>query len=76
MALTTDPFDSAELAAFISETWTPMVMEEYFAKPVAADFFRDLSEFATAGSDIFHRGMWRLWATISGKHRKLRETLT
>lgn len=54
MAITTDAFDATELQAFISETWTPMVMEEYFAKPVAADFFRDLSEFAQSGSDIFH----------------------
>lgn len=54
MALTSDPWDATELAAYISETWTPLTLEEYFAKPVAANHFTDLSEYATEGSDIFH----------------------
>lgn len=54
MALTTDPFDSTELAAFISETWPGPTLDEYFANAVAANHFMDLSEFADAGSDIFH----------------------
>lgn len=54
MALTTDAFDSTELAAFISETWTDLVIPEYFSKAVAANFFTDLSSFAMSGSDIFH----------------------
>lgn len=54
MALTSDPFDSTELAAYIGEVWTPLVLEEYFAKAVAANFFTDLTPFAQAGGDIFH----------------------
>lgn len=54
MALNTDPWDSTELVAYISETWTPLVLEEYFAKAVAANHFTDLSQYAQAGSDIFH----------------------
>lgn len=54
MALTTDPFDATELVAFISETWTPKTLEEYFAKAVASNFFLDLSSYASGGSDIFH----------------------
>lgn len=54
MALTTDPWDATELAAYISETWTPMTLEEYFAKGVASNHFTDLSQYAQAGSDIFH----------------------
>lgn len=54
MALTTDPWDATELAAYISETWTPLTLDEYFANAVAANFFTDLSEFAQDGSDIFH----------------------
>jgi hypothetical protein len=54
MAITTDPWDATELAAYISETWTDMVIPEYFSKAVAANFFTDLSEYANEGSDIFH----------------------
>lgn len=54
MALTSDPWDATELAAYISETWTPVVLEELFAKSVAANHFTDLTPFAQNGSDIFH----------------------
>ena len=54
MALTTDPWDATELVAYISETWTPLVNEEFFAKAVASNFFTDLTSYAQAGSDIFH----------------------
>ena len=54
MAVTSDPWDASDLVAYISETWTPMVLEEWFAKAVAANFFTDLSPFAVEGSDIFH----------------------
>lgn|SRR3990167_1313341 len=54
MALSSDPADATELIAFISETWTPIVNEEFFAKAVAANFFTDLSAFTQSGSDIFH----------------------
>lgn len=53
-ALTTDPWDATELAAFISETWTPMILEQMFAKACAANHFTDLSAYAQSGSDIFH----------------------
>lgn len=54
MALTTAPFTAADLVAYISETWTPETLEEFFAKAVAANHFMDLSQFAQDGSDIFH----------------------
>jgi len=53
MAVTTDPFDSTELAAMIPEVWTPIVLEELFAKTVFANFLMDLSPYASEG-DIFH----------------------
>lgn len=54
MALSTDPFDSTELAASIPEIWTPLVNEAFFDKTVLADFITDLSSYATGGGDIFH----------------------
>lgn len=53
MAVTTDPFTGTDLAAFISETWTPIVNEELFAKTVFANFVTDLTPYASE-SDIFH----------------------
>jgi hypothetical protein len=53
-AVTTDPFTASDLAAFISETWTPIVNNKTFDDTVLANFCTDLSMFATAGSDIFH----------------------
>jgi len=54
MAVTTDPFTGADLAAVISETWTSIVNEKTFNDTVLANFITDLSSFATEGSDIFH----------------------
>lgn len=54
MALTSDPWDSTELVAYIKEVWTPITLEEFFAKSVASNFFMDLSPFGTTGGDIFH----------------------
>lgn len=54
MAVTTDPFTGADLAGFIPEVWTPLVLEQLFAKAVAANFFTDLSEYMTGGGDIAH----------------------
>jgi hypothetical protein len=54
MALTTGEFTPTALTAYISESWTPEVLEEYFADAVAANFFMDLSPYAGGGSDIFH----------------------
>lgn len=53
-AVTTDPFTNTDLAAFISETWTPIVNNKTFDDTVFANFITNLSMFATAGSDIFH----------------------
>lgn len=54
MAISSDPWDSTELAAYIGEVWPGVTDEEFFAKPVAANFFRDLTPFAQAGGDIIH----------------------
>jgi hypothetical protein len=54
MAVTTDPFTNVDLAAFISETWTPIVNNKTFDDTVLANFITDLSMFAKSGSDIFH----------------------
>lgn len=54
MAVTSDPFVAADLAGFIPEIWPGMVLEELFAKAVAARFFTDLSPYAQGGGDIFH----------------------
>lgn len=53
-AVTSDPFTGSDLAAFISETWTPIVNTPTFAKTVFQNFCTDLSAYATGGSDIFH----------------------
>jgi len=53
-AVTSDPYDSTDLAGFIGEVWTPMILEEMFAKAVAANFFLDISAYCTGGGDIFH----------------------
>lgn len=52
MAVTTDPFVAADLAPMIPEIWPPMVLEELFAKAVAANFFTDLTEYMRGGGDI------------------------
>lgn len=54
MAVTTAPFTASDLAAAISETWTPIVNEKTFNDTVLANFITDLSMFASEGSDIFH----------------------
>jgi len=54
MAVTTDPFTAAELAAVIPEIWTPFANEEFFAKTVFANFCTDISPHMSAGGDIAH----------------------
>lgn len=51
-AVTTDPFTAADLAPMIPEIWPPLVLEELFAKAVAASFFTDLSEYMRDAGDI------------------------
>lgn len=50
----TNTFSNTDLVASIAEYWTPMVMEEFFAATVAANFFTDLSQFQRTGNDIYH----------------------
>lgn len=50
----TNTYSAADLAAVIPEIWLPVILEAYFAKTVAANFFLDLSEEARGGGDIFH----------------------
>lgn len=52
MAVTTDPFAAADLSPVIPEIWPAMVLEELFAKAVAANFFTDLSEYMRDQGDI------------------------
>jgi hypothetical protein len=54
MAVTTDPFTGSDLAGFIPERWPGMIMEELFAKAVAARFFTDLSSAVVGGGDMIH----------------------
>lgn len=50
----TNTYSAADLAAVIPEIWLPKVLEAYFAKTVAANFFTDMSSDASRGGDIFH----------------------
>ena len=54
MAVTTDPFTATDLTAMIPEVWTPITLEELFAKTVFANFITDLTEYAQDGGDTFH----------------------
>lgn len=54
MAVTSDAFNATDLSAVIPEVWTPIVMEELFARAVAANFFTDLSPYLANGGDIAH----------------------
>lgn len=47
--VTTDPFTSTDLASVIPTIWPSMVLEEIFAKAVAANWFTDLSEWMKGG---------------------------
>lgn len=52
MAVTSDPFNATDLAPVIPEVWPPIVLEELFAKAVAANFFTDLTEYMRDQGDI------------------------
>lgn len=54
MAVTTDPFTSADLAAMIPEIWSPIVEQEFFDVACLSNFFLDLSSYAEEGGDIIH----------------------
>ena len=53
MASFTNQFTASDLAARIPEIWTPIVEEQFFPSTVAANFFLDLSEYATGGGNLF-----------------------
>jgi hypothetical protein len=52
MAVTSDPATYTDLAPVIPEVWPPIVLEEMFAKAIAANFFTDLSEYMRDQGDI------------------------
>lgn len=54
MALGSSQFSASTVVAMVPEIWSPLVLEELFAKTVAANFFTDLSPYATGGGDIIH----------------------
>lgn len=49
--VTTDPFTNTDLAAVIPIVWPTMVLEELFAKAVAANWFTDLSDWMREQGD-------------------------
>ena len=54
MALGTDHFVAADLAASIGEVWGSKINDFYRSKLVAANFFTDRSEDVIAGGDTIH----------------------
>jgi len=54
MALGTDHFVAADLAASIGEVWGNKINDFYRSKLVAASFFTDRSEDVVSGGDIIH----------------------
>jgi len=54
MALGTDHFVAADLAASIAEVWGSKINDFYRSKLVAASFFTDRSEDVIAGGDTIH----------------------
>lgn len=50
----TNAFSAADLVAFIAEYWTPLTLQEFFAKAVAAEHFVNLADFQSEGNDIYH----------------------
>ena len=48
----TNTYSAADLAAVIPEIWGGPFLEAFFAKPVAANFFRDLSEMIPEGDTL------------------------
>ena len=54
MALGTDHFVAADLAASIGEVWGTKINDFYRNKLVAASFFTDRSSDVSAGGDIIH----------------------
>src|SRR3990167_5130738 len=54
MALGTTQFSNATVVSVIPEIWTPLILDQLFAKTCAANFFMDMTEYAAGGGDIVH----------------------
>jgi hypothetical protein len=52
MAVTTDPFTSTDLSPVIPQVWPPIVLEQLFAKAVAANWFTDMTEYMRGEGNI------------------------
>lgn len=52
MAVTSDPFTNTDLSAVLPEIWSDVLLEPNFPKAVLANFFMNLSEYATEGDTI------------------------
>ena len=53
-AVTSDPFTSTDLSPIIPAIWPGMILEELFAKSVAANFFSDLTEYVREEGNLAH----------------------
>lgn len=53
-AVTTDPFNATDLAPVIPALWPGLILEELFAKSVAANWFQDLTEYMREEGNIAH----------------------
>jgi hypothetical protein len=53
-AVVTDPFTATDLASVIPAIWPGLVLEELFAKAVAARWFEDLTEYMREQGNIAH----------------------
>jgi hypothetical protein len=54
MAVTTDPFVTADLTASLPQIWTDIINEAKFPQFVLQDFVQDLSEYVPEGGRILH----------------------
>lgn len=54
MAIIDHPYTGTDLAARIPEIWTPMILEQMFARTVGFNFFTDLTSYMSNGGDIAH----------------------
>lgn len=53
-AVTSDPFAQGDLTPVIPALWPGLILEELFAKAVAANFFEDLSEYMREQGYLAH----------------------
>lgn len=53
-AVTSDPFASGDLTPVLPALWPGLILEQLFAKAVAANFFTDLTEYMREEGNIAH----------------------